>query len=367
MSMCGRQSLAVLSLTLVTSIGFAQGGSGPACTYAARQQPEITAARSALQRTPTAVATRLNFANLLYKTECYDDAIHVLEEGEKYNPHNPFLQYYLGRARNTQKGEQYLEGLDKQDAAARLSKNKQRCTRLGDLAACDVVLKEQPENTEVVLAKADTLVKENRTVEALAAYTRAAQLAPNNTSIAAKLQALRSQRQAFLRRCTDGDGDAALQACMASLVKGAPDEFDITLRIAILQQSTNQPLQALDSYIAANSLRHGNKEVALAILALLDSTRRKDGVALAARGSSLVTLGRAGEAIAPLRQAYALAPDLPDIRKQLASAEALARAESARKEAQPRMLAARVTTEAVAEAVPEPRSYSNAAPASRSN
>jgi tetratricopeptide (TPR) repeat protein len=357
-------NLAAVLLTLMATAGFAHAGSDPVCTNAARQQPDIVAAREALQRTPSALAKRINLSNLLLKSACYDDAIHLLEDGERYNPHNGFLQYYLGRAR---KEKQYYEGLDETDARARLSRNKLRCTRLSDLAACDDVLKQQPKNTEIILAKADALARENRTDEALSAYARAEQLAPNDPSIAAKVQALQAQHQALMKRCTNGSGDGALQACMASLVKGAPNEFDITLRIAILQQSTNQPLQALDSYIAANSLRRGNKEVALAILTLVDSTRRKDGVALAARGSALVTLGRAGEAIAPLRQAYALAPDLPDIGKQLASAEALARAESlARKEAQSRM-AASVATEAVAEELPEPRSYSNAAPASRSN
>lgn len=33
-------------------------------------------------------------------------------------------------------------------------------------------------------------------------------------------------------RCTDGDGDAALQACKSALVKGAPNEFETTVRIA---------------------------------------------------------------------------------------------------------------------------------------
>jgi tetratricopeptide (TPR) repeat protein len=132
----------------------------------------------------------------------------------------------------------------------------------------------------------------------------------------------------LLKRCIDGDGDAALQACKSVLVKGAPNEFETTVRIALLQQSTNQASQALDSYIAANSLRHGDKGVALAVLALLQSTQRKDAIALAARGSSLVTLGRAHEALASLRQAKALQPELPDLDQQIKAAEALARTES---------------------------------------
>ncbi len=180
---------------------------------------------------------------------------------------------------------------------------------------------------------------------------------------AGKLQALRSKRQALLKRCSDGDGDAALQACKFVLMKGAPNEFEITVRIALLQQSTNQASQALDSYIAANSLRRGDKGVALAILALLHSTQRKDAIALAARGSSLVTLGRAHEALAPLRQAKALEPGLPDIDQQIKTAEALARTEPAVHKEQP----TQVAVSAEAQTTVEPQLFSNAAEATRSN
>jgi tetratricopeptide (TPR) repeat protein len=136
------------------------------------------------------------------------------------------------------------------------------------------------------------------------------------------------------------------------------------VRIALLQQSTNQAAQALDSYIAANSLRHGDKEVALAILALLESTQRKDAIALAARGSSLVTLGRAHEALPPLRQAKALEPKLPDIDQQIKTAEALTRTESTVHKERPAQMAA---VSAEMEAIPEPQNFSNEAEATRSN
>jgi tetratricopeptide (TPR) repeat protein len=205
----------------------------------------------------------------------------------------------------------------------------------------------------------------HRPAEAWKAYLRASELAPNDATLTAKLQGLRLQRQALLKRCTDGDGNAALQACKAVLVKGAPDEYETTVRIALLQQSTNQASQALDSYIAANSLRHGDKGVALAILALLQSTQRKDAIALAARGSSLVTLGRAHEALAPLRQAKALEPELPDIDQEIHTAEALARTESTVRQERPAQVAA-ISAEAQ-DMVPEPQTFSNVAEASRSN
>jgi tetratricopeptide (TPR) repeat protein len=172
-----------------------------------------------------------------------------------------------------------------------------------------------------------------------------------------------SRQNRIMQRCTEGDGTTALQACKSALVKGAPNEFEMTVRIALLQQSINQAPQALDSYIAANSLKPGDKGVALAILALLDSTQRKDAMALAARGSSLLTLSRGREALAALRQAKSLEPELPDINRELAAAEALARSEAAARKERPKVAA----INAASEAMVEPQTYSNVAEASRSN
>jgi Flp pilus assembly protein TadD len=355
---------ALLLLTLLASSRVAVAASQNTCVNGGQQNPDIAARQSALQRSPTLLGTRIELANLLEKAGCNDEAVHLLEEGQKYNPFNPTLQFSLRRARNGVKQEHYLKGVDQAEGSARANRKMERCTHEGEVAACDEVLSQQPNNTKILIAKGDALVKAHRPVEAWKAYIRASELAPNDTALTAKLQALRSQRQALLKRCTDGEGDAALQACKSVLVKGASNEFETTVRIALLQQSTNQASQALDSYIAANSLRHGDKGVALAILALLQSTQRKDAIALAARGSSLVTLGRAHEALATLRQAKALEPELPDIDQQIKTAEALVRTESTVHKERPTQLAA---ISAEAEAVPEPQIFSNAAEATRSN
>jgi len=355
---------ALLLLTLLASSRVAVAASESTCMNGGQQNKDIAARETVLQRSPTLLGTRIELANLLEKAGCYDEAVHLLEEGQKYNPLNPTLQFSLRRARNLVKQERHLEGVDQAEAGVRLNRKMERCTREGEVAACDEVLSQQPNNTKILIAKGDNLMKAHRPAEAWKSYIRASELAPKDTALTGKLQALRSQRQALLRRCTDADGDAALQACKSVLVKGAPNEFEITVRMALLQQSSNQASQALDSYIAANSLRHGDKGVALAILALLQSTQRKDAIALAARGSSLVTLGRAHEALAPLRQAKALEPELPDIDQQIKSAEALARSEST-------VLKERLTQAAAvsaeAEVIPEPQHFSNVAEATRSN
>lgn len=354
-------SASALALTLVSPAASAHGNSDPVCTTAG-QQPDVIAARSDLGRTPDVLSKRLHLADMLVNAGCFDEAIHVLEAGEASNPRNSDLQFRLTRARSMMKEKEYFEGIDSAEAAARLRRNVLRCTQLSDLDACDAVLSVQPGNADIVLAKGNALAKAGKPDDAIAAYTQAVQLAPNNTAAAAKLQQATAQRQASQSRCMDGSGEAALTACQAILVKGAPNEFDLTVRIANLQQATNQVPQSLDSYIAANALRPGDKSVALALLPLLDSTQRKDAIALAARGSALLTLGRPAEAVAPLRQAYALAPTWPDIAKQLAAAEALT------KDAQPRVVASVDASRKPVEA-PAPRrtSYSNLQPASRAN
>ncbi|HTB86611.1 MAG TPA: hypothetical protein VK743_01595 [Steroidobacteraceae bacterium] len=363
---------ALLLLTLLAASRVAVAASESTCTKSGQQNSDISARRSALQRSPTLLGTRIELANLLEKAGCYDEAVHALEEGQKYNPYNPTLLFSLRRARNLVKEEHHLEDVDQAEAGARLNRKIERCTREHEVAACDEVLSQQPNNTKILIAKGDALMKEHRGAEAWKAYLRASELAPNDTALGSKLQALRSARQALLKRCNDGDGDAALQACKSILVKGAPNEFETTVRIALLQQSTNQASQALDSYIAANSLRHGDKGVALAILALLQSTQRKDAIALSARGSSLVTLGRAHEALVPLRQAKALEPELPEIDRDIKTAEALARTESTARKEQPTQVAAvsaaaAVSAQADATVGPEPQNFSNVAEVTRSN
>jgi tetratricopeptide (TPR) repeat protein len=172
-------------------------------------------------------------------------------------------------------------------------------------------------------------------------------------------------------------GPPAWQACQSALVPGSEDEFAVLKRSGTLLQAANQPGAALDSYIAANLLKHDDRAIALSIVALSASTGRKDALTLAARGSALLTLGRALEALAPLRQALALSPEMPEAKAQLVRAERMARNEARRvvhaeqlaQEKERQQMAAAAADDAAREreaALPAPR-YSNAAPATRSN
>jgi tetratricopeptide (TPR) repeat protein len=322
---------------------------------AAPQQPAIVKARESLQRTPDALKVRLGLADLLVEATCYEEAVHVLEDGVTIHARSEELQVRLRTARSLISERQFFDGLDQAELDAKLSRHVLRCMRFGDVDACDQALAIKPDNVAIVIARGDALLKSQRPLEALDAYRRATALDPSNADVTTKLSAAQALRRTVDQRCMGADGEAALGACQSILAKGAANEFELLRRIGVLQQAADQPAKALETYIVANSLRRGDKAVALAIVALVDSTGRSDALALAARGSSLVTIGKVREGIASMQQAQALTPGLPGIGEQIASAQRLWRQEERMRESQP--LAAVTPT----------RTYSNLQPASRSN
>jgi tetratricopeptide (TPR) repeat protein len=289
----------------------------------------VSAARESLAATPASLPARFKLADALIEANCYDEAVHALEAGEALHPRSPDLAAKLRTTRSLVSEQSYFAGLEEAEVAARVSRNLLRCTRLSDLNACDEALKLKPNDAQVLIAKGDALLQTNRPAEAELNFRRAKELAPGDAKAATQLAAAQAQRQLALSQCQRGDGDGALQACQAALLRGVSDEFAIHSRLGQLYQQRNQPGQALGSYIAAESLHGGDRGVALGIVAVTDANPRRDAVTMAARGSALLTLGRGREALVALKQAQTLAPSMPDLKAQIAKAQRLARSEPA--------------------------------------
>ena len=350
-----RALAAVLCILASTGVARAHDHAKDGACAASAEKPTLATAREALQRAPDALKVRIGLADLLIDAGCYEEAVHVLEDGTATHARSEELQTRLRTARSLISERQFFDGLDKAELEAKLSRNVLRCTRFADVEACDQAIAMKPDDVAVVIARGDALLKSQRPLEALDAYRRAAALDPSNSDAAAKVSAAQAQRRAVEERCMSTDAEGALGACQSIMAKGASNEFELLRRIGVLQQAANQSSKALDTYIAANSLRRGDRAVALAIVALVDSTGRSDALALAARGSSLVTLGRLREGIASMQQAQALTPGLPGIGDQVTAAQRLLRQEERMRESQP------------VAAVTPTRTYSNLQPASRSN
>lgn len=180
---------------------------------------------------------------------------------------------------------------------------------------------------ELLISKADALVHSRRPSEALPLYRQAVGRGAAVRDVEEKIAVAESQRQTLVAQCEDGSADAALRACELALLPGAEDEFVIQRRRGVLLQGMGETLQALDAYIAASLVQSNDPAVSQAIVALTQSTGRKDAVALAARGNALLTLRRGAEAVRVFKDAQALSPSLPGIEAPLAAAEEMARSE----------------------------------------
>lgn len=254
--------------------------------------------------------------------------------------------------------EQHLiEEVNRAAVAARAERNLLRCAQLSDVAACDEAVEGRPNDAQILVARGDALLKANRPVEAAAAFRRAVEIKLASDALPARIAAAEELRAKLALDCTTGSGAVAVQACDAALVRGGADEFTIQRRKGRLLQGMGESSRALDAYMAAETVKPGDRSGAVAIVALTERGKRRDAIALEARGSALLTLKRPGEAAAALRQAKALSPELPDVNKKLAAAERLARTQRQRAEAP--------AVEAAA-AEPPARVYSNEAPTSQS-
>jgi thioredoxin-like negative regulator of GroEL len=81
---------AILAL-LHAGVSMAHDGNSATCA-AAGQQPALVSARQTLERSPRDLQARLGLADLLVDASCYEEAVHVLQDGEPLHPRNQQLQ-----------------------------------------------------------------------------------------------------------------------------------------------------------------------------------------------------------------------------------------------------------------------------------
>lgn len=202
--------------------------------------PELNDARARLERDPTALTARFRLSDALIEEGCFQEAVRVLEAGQDAHAHSAELQTRLRNARSMLNEQQYFDRLGHAEEAAKMQRNVLRCTKLGDLEACDSALVSKPNDRDILTAKGDALLQAGRPAEALPVYRRAGQGNPGNDTIENKIAAAESLRRSFVARCQNDRGEAALEACRHALLHGTEDELAINKRVRTLQ-SIDQP------------------------------------------------------------------------------------------------------------------------------
>jgi tetratricopeptide (TPR) repeat protein len=349
----------------------------PAVCQAAARQPAITEAKAALDADPTELRARLKLADAWGDAGCFGDALQVLQDGEAMHPGDKELQARLRVAKSLVSEQGYFDSMDRAAKNATLSRAAFRCAKLADVNSCDDALNMKPSDPELLIAKADALVQAKRPGEAIGVYRTALPVSADREAVDAKIALAESQRRTFLDTCETKTGDAAMRACEAAWLPGAPDEVTVFKRRGMLLQADNQLSPALDAYMGAARLDPNDHSVALAIVSLSDSTGRQDALTLAARGRALIALGRPSEALEPLRQALRLAPDLAEAKAELRLASLSSKPNRAERPAADGNGGSAGDKSAAAGSAPiiaaanagaaAPRRYSNDAPVTRTN
>ena len=233
-----------------------------ACTAILNEHPEDTTARLALGQ--AFIASRQ-----------YGKAADLFRDGLKLDPGNQDLATQLSLAEQLIDEQRWIEKKQQQrDPASGGSKKGKdriaarrleiRCTKLqgaAALEACIEGLREFPGNAVFYRGKGNALMQVKRYGEALDAFQDALVLDPADTLSKSGIVKARSQRKISFNKCMQLDGQVALNACQAALIKGGSDEFAIEQRRGDLLQAAGNTEQAISAYQAALAIDSRNPAV----------------------------------------------------------------------------------------------------------
>jgi len=159
----------------------------------------VADAKSATERSPDDLGPRMRLADALVDQGCYQEAVAILESAQEDFPRNSELSGKLRDVRSLVTEQTYIEGLTQAAESAKFSRNLLRCTKLGDITACEDALHSKPDDVPLLLAKGDALMQANRIADAVTAYQHVSQLKPNDEAVKGKLanaEALQANIQA---------------------------------------------------------------------------------------------------------------------------------------------------------------------------
>lgn len=147
----------------------------------------VVDARSAVEHNPDDLGPRMRLADALVDQGCYQEALEILEAAEENFPRSGELSGKLRDVRSLVTEQTYIEGLTQAAESAKIARNQLRCTKLGDIAACEEALRAKPDDVALLIAKGDALMQANRPGDAATAFRHVAQLKPGDEVIKTKL------------------------------------------------------------------------------------------------------------------------------------------------------------------------------------
>jgi predicted Zn-dependent protease len=198
-SFAGGMALGVVVLAALAHAALVSAQPTPRAACQEGSAPEaVSKARAAFQKNPEELGPRLKLADALVDEGCYEDAVVILEAGQSMNPHDVEVSGKLRDVRSMLTEQAYIRGITQAADAAKQQHNQLRCTQLADIEACNEALRSSPNDSSLLLAKADALLQSGHPADAAAVYQSALQLNPGSESLRAKLAAATARASATL-------------------------------------------------------------------------------------------------------------------------------------------------------------------------
>ena len=165
----------------------------------------VTACQNELTRKPNDIDLRIRYADVLMDERQYNEAVNVLKKGLAMYPGSTALKRKYRLASSLAEEQKAIGGLPKTPAAG-TSRNVNVivCKTLKGkraLAACNDVLKTDPENVMALTRRGDELMAINQTMNAVNTYQQAVDLEPANAVLKSKLRMAKAKMPA--KRPTD--------------------------------------------------------------------------------------------------------------------------------------------------------------------
>jgi cytochrome c-type biogenesis protein CcmH/NrfG len=147
----------------------------------------VVDAKTSMEHNPDDLGPRMRLADALVDQGCYQEAVEILEAAQETFPRSGELSGKLRDIRSLVTEQTYIEGLTQAAESAKIARNQLRCTKLGDITACEDALRAKPDDVALLTAKGDALMQANRPADAVTAYHHVSQLKPGDDTIKIKL------------------------------------------------------------------------------------------------------------------------------------------------------------------------------------
>jgi len=212
-SFAGGMAFCVVVLAALAHAALVSAQPAPRAACEEGAAPEaVSDARKTFQKNPEQLRPRLKLADALVDQGCYEEAVAVLEAGQSMYPHDVELSGKLRNVRSMLTEQTYIRGITQAEDAAKQQHYQLRCTQLADVEACNAALRSSPNDSALLLAKADALVQSGHPADAAAVYQHALQLNPGNESMRAKLAAATARANATITSQATREASAAAPA-----------------------------------------------------------------------------------------------------------------------------------------------------------